>query len=84
MTVNIKSSDPTAATASANPICNGQSTNLILHGVSAGTGEVIRWYTDAACTLLLPGQSGSGNGFTVNPTVTTTYWGRFEDPAPCN
>ena len=80
VTVNQLSSDPTAATASANPICSGESTDLILHGTSAGTGEVIRWYSDAGFTQLV----GSGNGLTVSPLVTTTYWGRFEDPAPCN
>ncbi len=84
VTVNQKSGDPTEATASTNPICSGGSADLTLNGGGGGTGEVIRWYTDALCTQLLPGQSGSGNGFTVIPTTTTTYWGRYEDPAPCN
>jgi phage baseplate assembly protein gpV len=27
---------------------------------------------------------GSGNGLSVSPTATTTYYGRYEDGAPCN
>src|SRR4029077_9533419 len=27
---------------------------------------------------------GVGNGLSVSPTVTTTYFGRYEDGAPCN
>jgi hypothetical protein len=69
----------TAATANSNPICKGSSTQLILHGTT-GDGAVIKWYADAAGTALV----GSGNGLFVSPTVTTTYYGRFEAPAPCN
>jgi hypothetical protein len=84
ITVNQKSSNPVSATASISPTCPGDPSVLTLNGPNTGTGEVVRWYTDAACTLLVAGQSGAGNNFTVNPTTTTTYWGRFENPAPCN
>ena len=78
--VNINSANPTSATASASTICNGQSTILTLNGGGGGTGEVIRWYT-ASCGGAL---AGTGNGLSVSPTVTTTYYGRYEDPAPCS
>jgi hypothetical protein len=84
VTVNQKSSNPVGAIASVSPTCPGDPSVLTLNGPNTGTSEVVRWYTDPACTLLVAGQSGSGNNFTVNPTATTTYWGRFENPAPCN
>jgi len=78
--VNIKSSDPTSATASSTTICNGGSTTLTLNGGGGGTGEVIKWYT-ASCGGTL---AGTGNNLIVSPTTTTTYYGRYEDPAPCS
>jgi hypothetical protein len=78
--VNIRSTNPTSATVSVATICNGQSTALTLNGGGGGTGTVIRWYTGSCGGSLV----GSGNGLSVSPTVTTTYYGRYEDPAPCS
>jgi len=78
--VNILSADPTSATASASTICSGQSTTLTLNGGGGGTGEVIRWYTSSCGGTLV----GSGNNLSVSPTTSTTYYGRYEDPAPCS
>ena len=80
LTVNQKSADPTSASASPSTICNGQSSSLMLNGGGGGTGETIKWYT-ASCGGTL---AGSGNDLSVSPTTTTTYYGRYEDAAPCN
>jgi hypothetical protein len=80
VTVNQKSVNPNAATATLPTICNGQSTTLSLFGGGGGTGEVIKWYT-ASCGGT---QVGTGNSLSVSPTTTTTYYGRYEDAAPCS
>jgi hypothetical protein len=78
--VNIRSTNPTSATVLTATICNGQSTTLTLNGGGGGTGTVIRWYSGSCGGSLV----GSGNGLSVSPTATTTYYGRYEDPAPCS
>jgi hypothetical protein len=80
VTVNTKSADPTSATAGVNPICTGGSTALTLSGGGGGTGETIHWYTGSCGGTSV----GTGNGLIVSPTTTTTYYGRYEDGAPCN
>jgi hypothetical protein len=80
LTVNLKSADPTSATASAPAICIGGNSLLTLNGGGGGTGETIHWYSDAAFTTSV----GLGNGYSVSPTVTTTYYGRYEDGGACN
>ncbi|SFQ25110.1 YDG domain-containing protein [Parafilimonas terrae] len=81
LTVNKKSAKPISVTASKQVICAGESTVLTLIGGGGGTGETIHWYTG-------PNGSGTavtaGNGITVNPGSTTTYYGRYEDGSPCN
>lgn len=79
--VNKKSADPTSATASSPRICFGSSSILTLNGGGGGTGEVIRWYTGPNGTGTVV---GTGNGITVNPIGTTTYYGRYENGIPCN
>ncbi|MGN6342135.1 MAG: beta strand repeat-containing protein [Ginsengibacter sp.] len=80
LTVNSKSADPTSANATTPTICVGGSTTLNLVGGGGGTGEVIHWYSDAALTNSV----GTGNALSVSPTVTTTYYGRYEDGGVCN
>jgi hypothetical protein len=80
VTVNIQSGDPTSATASPAAVCNGASTTLTLNGGGGGTNETIRWYTGSCGGTL----AGTGNNLVVSPTVTTTYYGRYEDGAPCS
>ncbi len=80
VTINSKSAAPTSATASATTICTGSSTTLTLNGGGGGTGATIRWYTGSCGGTLV----GSGNNLVVSPTATTTYFGRYEDPAPCS
>ena len=50
-------------------------------GGGGGTGEVIHWYTG-----FMVGEHPLVQecGLSVSPAVTTTYYGRYEDGAPCN
>jgi hypothetical protein len=80
VTVNQKSADPTSATASSATICNGQSSTLTLNGGGGGTDEVIKWYTSSCGGT----EVGTGNNLSVSPITTTTYYGRYENGAPCN
>ena len=79
-TVNAASADPISATALPATICNGQSSILTLNGGGGGTGAIINWYTSSCGGTLV----GTGNNLSVSPIITTTYYGRYEDPAPCN
>ena len=80
VTVNAMSANPTSASASVNPLCTGGSTVLTLTGGGGGTGETITWYTGSCGGTL----AGTGNSLSVSPTTTTTYYGRYEDGAPCS
>jgi large repetitive protein len=80
ITVNTKSADPVSASASATTLCPKESATLTLNGGGGGTGEVIRWYSGSCGGTLV----GTGNNLVVTPTTTTTYFGRYEDGAPCN
>jgi hypothetical protein len=79
VTVKQKSTDPTSATATPSLICNGQSSTLSLVGGGGGDNETIHWYTSSCGGTLV----GTGNGLSVSPTTTTTYYGRYEDGVPC-
>src|SRR5207249_6214999 len=76
VTVKQKSADPTSATATPSTICNGQSSTLALVGGGGGDNETIHWYSGSC--------GGTPVGSTVSPTTTTTYYGRYEDGAPCS
>ena len=78
VTINTLSTNPTSATASSTTICVSGSRTLTLNGGSAGSGAVIKWYS-ASCGGTLV---GTGNGLSVSPTETTTYYGRYE--GTCN
>jgi len=79
ITVKQKSAAPTSATATSLTICSGQSTDLSLIGGGGGDNETVHWYTGSC-----GGTPVGGNGYTVSPTATTIYYGRYEDGAPCN
>ncbi len=72
--------DPTSATASLSEICIGQSTILTLNDGGGGTNEVIQWYTGSCGGTSV----GNGNDLSINPSATTTYFGRYEDGPPVN
>jgi len=80
LVVNSKSANPTSITASTDTVMSGNSTALTLIGGGGGDNEVVRWYTSSC------GGTYAGTGNTINaaPTVTTTYYARYEDGAPCN
>ena len=60
--------DPTSASASPNPVCNGFSTSL----TAAGAVGTVYWYTGSCGGTL----AGTGNPLTVSPTSSTTYYAR--------
>jgi hypothetical protein len=60
--------NPTSITASVNPLCNGNSTNLVANGAQG----IVYWYTGGCGVTLI----GTGNSRLVSPTTTTTYWAR--------
>ena len=80
VTVNQPSSNPTSATASSTSIALGASSTLTLNGGGGGLSETVKWYTDAVGSVLV----ATGNGAVVSPTSTTTYYGRYENGAPCS
>ncbi len=69
ITVNTPSTpNPTSVSVSANPICNGSSTQLTANG-SYGT---VYWYTGSCGGTYIT----TGNPINVSPTSTTTYYAR--------
>ena len=78
--VNQGSADPTSASASLSTICEGTNTTLTLNGGGGTSGETIRWYSGSCGGTFV----GNGNNLVVSPTATTTYYGRYENGAPCN
>ncbi|MBI2968017.1 MAG: gliding motility-associated C-terminal domain-containing protein [Bacteroidetes bacterium] len=78
ITVNSLSTDPASATASVNPICQGNSTTLSVNGGSLGSGATWQWYTGSCGGV----GAGSGASLVVSPASTTTYYVRAE--GACN
>lgn len=64
-----------------NSICSGSSTTLTATGGTLATGAVYQWGTGTVGNNIINGQTGVS--ITVSPTVTTTYWVRRVDSAPC-
>jgi hypothetical protein len=67
-TVNPIPANPTSISVSANPICNGTSTQLTANG-ALGT---VYWYTGSCGGTFV----GTGNAISVSPGTTTTYYAR--------
>jgi len=63
---------PTTAGATHTTICQGEYTRLRYGG---GSGETFVWYADNCRGTRV----GEGWDFQVNPTVTTTYYGAWEN-----
>ena len=72
VTVNSLPTAANSVSASSTNICNGESTTLTYQG---GNGVTFNWYTSSCGGSLV----GSGNNLSVSPTVTTTYYGRWEN-----
>ena len=79
---SIPSSGTPTLNLSASSICDGSSITLTLSGGTQGTGAVAKFYTGSCDGTLV----ATGNGATVSPPAAsaTTYYGRWEDPAPCS
>lgn len=58
----------------ANPICKNTTSTLSANGGVLNDATAWQWYTDSCGGVLV----GTGNTFTVSPTVTTTYYVRGE------
>ena len=79
LTVNTESVAPSSVSASTNPVCEGNPTDLTMSGGTLGAGASWVWY-EGGCGS---GTSvGTGSTITVNPTVSTTYYVRAE--GSCN
>ena len=73
------SSGPTGATATPSAVlCPGDPCTLSAAG-APGTGAIVSWYTGSCGGTPV----ATGASPVVNPTATTTYYVRYEDPAPC-
>lgn len=71
-TINSLSTIPSSVSATANPICSGQSTTLTVNGGSLGSGGAWYWYSGSCGGTFIT--STTGNSISVSPTTTTTYF----------
>ncbi|MES2622743.1 MAG: gliding motility-associated C-terminal domain-containing protein [Bacteroidota bacterium] len=78
--INTQSLAPGSISATNTLICNGQSTTLTANGATLGTGGVLRWYSGSCGGTA----EATGTSVVLSPAVTTTYFVRAEDPAPCS
>ena len=74
LTADIITANPTSATASPSTLCIGASATLNLIGGGGDGTALVKWYTNSCGTTVV----GTGNGLSVSPTITTTYYGRYE------
>lgn len=77
VTVNTLSIAPISISGTTT-ICEGNSTALTVNGGTVGTGGTIEWFTDSCGGT----SAGIGNSITVSPTLTTTYYVRYN--STCN
>ncbi|RZJ68517.1 MAG: T9SS sorting signal type C domain-containing protein [Flavobacterium sp.] len=86
VTVNVTaaSTAPTSITgAPSASVCYGTSYTLTATGGTAASGSNYQWGTGATVgSNVIAGQTGAS--ITVNPSVTTIYWVRRYDGAPCS
>ena len=69
---------PTYATATPNEIC-GETATTVLHA-EGGSGVTLNWYASCGSTNILY----TGNNITVTPTVSMTYYARWDNGAVCS
>ncbi|WP_369752739.1 T9SS sorting signal type C domain-containing protein [Flavobacterium sp. WC2409] len=77
ITLSTSSAVPTTISAPTT-ICVGSSTSLTISGGTLGSGAIVNWYSGSCGGTLV----GSGNTISVSPTITTTYYVRYE--GSCN
>jgi gliding motility-associated-like protein len=77
---------PTSAASDRDNFCADDPFNISL-SASGGIGTVINWYADNCGALYIGSGAGPNNGITIpSPTVTTTYYARWENscgPSAC-
>jgi gliding motility-associated-like protein len=74
ITVETLSASPIGATVSVNNICPNAATTLNVTGGSLGTGATWEWYQGSCGGIYV----GSGNGLSINPTTSGTYFVRAQ------
>lgn len=74
ITVETLSTNPIGATVTANNICPNAATTLNVTGGLLGTSATWEWFQGSCGGIYV----GSGNGLTVNPTISTTYFVRAQ------
>lgn len=82
ITVATPPTNPTSISAATTSTCSGTSFALTAIGGNTGTNGTYQWGTGAVGSNIIAGQTYYI--MWVNPTVTTTYWVRILDIAPCN
>jgi len=84
MTVSTPSTVPTSI-SNATTICNNTPGGISITAIGGtmSTGAVYQWGTGTVNTANVFSTETTGT-ITVNPTVSTTYWVRRVDTAPCN
>ncbi len=71
-TVESSPTAPSLVNATETEILQGASTTLMYTG---GLGETFNWYSSSCGGTLV----GTGNNLSISPSVTTTYYGRWEN-----
>jgi hypothetical protein len=72
ITIDVPSEAPTSISGTST-ICEGTSTTLTLVGGVQGTNATAEWFTDTCGGTAV----GTGSSITVSPTITTTYYVRY-------
>jgi hypothetical protein len=81
ITVNQRSVAPTSITGPSSLCYTAGGGTLTAVGATPGTNATYQWGTGTVGSNI---QAGTVNMMYINPSVTTTYWVRLIDPAPCN
>lgn len=81
VTVNQRSAAPISITGPASLCYSAGGGTLTANGGAPGTNATYQWGTGAVGNNI---QGSTVNTLYINPSVTTTYWVRLLDPAPCS
>lgn len=79
--VNQRSTAPTSISGPSSLCYTAGGGVLTAVGATPGTNATYQWGTGAVGTNI---EASTINTLNINPSVTTTYWVRLIDPAPCN
>ena len=83
VTIVTRSTPITGLTSSSPAVCSGSSTTLTASGGTAAAGSYFEWGTGYTVgSNVIVGETGAS--IIVSPSVSTVYWARRIDAAPCN